>query len=203
MVQFNSALLALAGLFVGQYAPYQAVHIRPHAGGVLVASTNQGQVSFLGYDQQGTADETCNIIASDKLLAACTGIKSAERDIVIDGPNAKVTTYRKTADNEVKEFQVFYSATEFPPLEEAIGACIERWSATPLASATAGRYAAPFLTKALKAAAACSDSITLSAFDGGPLRIQCQGLDMLILIMPQTAEPIPTLPDWVCSFAQR
>lgn len=203
MVQFNSALLALAGLFVGQYAPYQAIHIRPHADGVLVASTNQGHVSFLGYDRQGTADESCNIIPSDKLLTACTGIKSAERDIVIDGPSARVTTYRKTADNEVKEFQVFYSSMEFPPLEEAIAACISRWSATPTTSATAGRYAAPFLTKAIKAASACSDSVALSAFDGGPLRIQCQGLDMLILIMPQAAEPVPALPDWVCSFAQR
>jgi hypothetical protein len=90
---------------------------------------------------------------------------------------------------------------EFPPLEGAIAACIERWSVTPSVSATAGRYAAPFLVKALKAASACSDSVALSAFDGGPLRIQCQGLDMLILVMPQTAEPIPTLPDWVCSFA--
>lgn len=202
MLQFNSALLALAGLFVGQYAPYQAIHVRPHADGVLVASTNQGHVSFLGYDSQGTADERCNLIASDKLLAACTGIKSAERDIVIDGPSARVTTYRKTADNEIKEFPILYSSLEFPPLEGAIAACIDRWSATPAISATAGRYAASFLTKALKAAAGCSDSIALSAFDGGPLRIQCQGLDMLILVMPQAAEPVPPLPDWVCSFAQ-
>ena len=203
MIQFNSALLALAGLFVGPYAPYQAVHIRPHADGVLVASTNQGHVSFMGYDRQGTAEESCNIIPGDKLLAACAGIKSAERDIVIDGTSARVTTYRKTAANETKEFQVFYSSADFPPLEDAIAACITRWSATPAISATAGRYAAPFLTKAIKAASACSDSIALSAFDGGPLRIQCQGLDMLILIMPQVAEPVPALPDWICSFAQR
>lgn len=201
MLQFNSALLAVAGLFVGQYAPYQAIRIQPHANGVLVASSDQGHVTFLGYDSRGSADETCDLIADSKLLAACTGIKSAERGVIIDGNSAQVTTYRKTAANETKEFLVLRSSAPFPPVQAAIDACIQRWSATPSIGATAGRYASPLLTRAVKAAAGCSDSIVLSAFDGGPLRIQCEGLDMLILIMPQTAEPIPQLPDWVCSFA--
>lgn len=202
MVQFNSALLALAGLFVGAYAPYQAVHIRPHAGGVLVASTNQGQVSFLGYDPNGSADESCNIVACDKLLAACAGIKSAERDVFIEDGRATVTTYYKAADNKKKEFPVLYSSVPFPPLASAVQACVDRWSATPATTATAGRYASSFLLDAIKAVSGCGDSITLSAFDGGPLRLQSDTLDMLILVMPQTAEPIPPLPDWVCSFAQ-
>lgn len=201
MLQFNSALLATAGLFTGKYAPYQAIHIRPHAGGVLVASTNQGQVSFLGYDPRGQADETSNIIACDKLIAACAGIKSGERDVLIDGSNALVTTYYKAADNRTKEFAVVRSSVPFPPLQDAIDACIQRWTATPTLSSTAGRYASSYLLDAVKAASACGDSTVLSAFDGGPLRIQCAGLEMLILIMPQCAEPIPPLPEWARSFA--
>lgn len=202
MLQFNSALLATAGLFTGKYAPYQAVHIRPHDGGILVASTNQGQVSFLGYDPSGRGDQTCNILPCDKLIAACAGIKSAERDVLIDGASALVTTYYKAADNKTKEFPITYSSLPFPELQQAIGACIQRWSATPPLSSTAGRYASSYLLDAIKAAGACSDSIVLSAFDGGPLRLHCDGLEMLILLMPQTAKPIPPLPDWVCSFAQ-
>lgn len=202
MLQFNSALLTIAGLFVGQYSPYQAIRIQPHDAGVLVASSDQGRITFLGYDSRGTADETCDLVPDAKLLKACSGIKSAERDVVIDGTNARVTTYRKTASNEVREFTILRSSSPFPPIQAAIDACITRWSATPALSATAGRYASTLLSESIKAAALCSDSIVLSAFDGGPLRIQCDGLDMLILIMPQTAEPIPALPDWVCSFAQ-
>lgn len=202
MLQFNSALLTIAGLFAGPYAPYQAIHVQPHGTGVLVASSDQGRVTFLGYDSHGLADETCDIIPEAQLLKACSGIKSAERGILIDGNSARVTTYRKTAADETKEFPLLRSSLPFPPIQAAIDACVKRWGATPALSATAGRYASPLLSQAIKAAASCGDSIVLSAFDGGPLRIQCDGLDMLLLIMPQTAEPIPALPDWVCSFAQ-
>lgn len=202
MLQFNSALLTIAGMFAGPCAPFQSIHIQPHSNGVLVASSDQGRVAFLGFDSCGVADETCDIIPEAGLLRACTGIKSADRDVLIEGDSARVTTYRKTASNEVKEFHVLRSSLPFPPIQAAIDACIQRWSATPDVSATAGRYASPILTEAVRAASSCSDSIVLSAFDGGPLRIQCEALDMLILVMPQTAEPIPALPDWVCSFAQ-
>lgn len=201
MIQFNSALLALAGLFVGPYAPYQAVHIQPHQGGVLVASSNQGRVTFLGFDADGTAEESCDLIPDRALLDACAGIKTADRDIVIDGATAKVTTYRKIASNEVKEFNVQRSSAAFPPIHDALRACIERWSATPQVSGTAGRYGTSYLTKALKAAGLQADSLVLSSFDGGPLRLHSDTLDMIVLVMPQTAEPIPPLPDWICSYA--
>lgn len=192
----------MAGLFVGPYAPYQAVHIQPHDGGVLLASSNQGRITFLGFDRQGKADESCDLIPDKPLLDACAGIKTAEREIAIDGTTARVTTYRKTAGNETKEFLVLRSSAGFPPIQDALSACVERWSATPTSSATAGRYATTYLTKALKAAGLHNDSIVMSAFDGGPLRLHSETLDMLILVMPQTAEPIPTLPDWICSFAR-
>lgn len=201
MMLFNSALLTMAGLFVGPYAPYQSIHIQPHDGGVLVASSNIGRITFLGFDRQGSADESCDLIPDKDLLDACTGIKTAERDVLIEGATARVTTYRKTTGNDVKEFNVLHSTTPFPPLRDAVRACIDHWSVTPELSRTAGRYATTYLTKAIKAAGLHADSVVLSSFDGGPLRLQSGSLEMLILVMPQTAEPIPRLPDWVCSFA--
>jgi hypothetical protein len=41
----------------------------------------------------------------------------------------------------------------------------------------------------------------LSAFDGGPLRIQGEGLEILLLLMPQTAVPIPAVPAWAEAWA--
>lgn len=201
MLQFNSALLAIAGGFVGTYAPYQAIHIAPHNNGVLVASTDQGRAAFIGYDPRGTADETYDLLPDSKLLTACAGIKSAERDVTIDDGIARVTTYRKTAANEIKEFPALRSSAAFPSLQPVLRACIDRWGKAPALATTAGRYASPLLINAIKSIGGFHDSIVLSAFDGGPLRIQCDGLDMLILIMPQTAEPIPVLPDWICSYA--
>lgn len=201
MLQFNSALLALAGAFTGPYAPYQAVHIQPHANGVLVAASDQGRVSMLGYDRRGQGDETCNLLPGADLLKACAGIKSAERDVRIEDDEAAVTTYRKTAGNEVKRFPILRATAPFPPLDRAVSACIQRWGATPAASATAGRYATAYLEKAVKSAGHLCESLVLSGFDGGPLRLHGESLDIMILVMPQTAEPVPPLPQWVQDFA--
>jgi len=201
MLQFNSALLAAAGLFVGRFTPYEAIHIQPHNGGVLVAASDHGRISALGFDPAGRGDETCDLIADDKLLQACRGIKAAERDVRIEDQRAIVTTYRKTA-NESKEFPILRASTPFPPLESAVAACVQRWSATPEVSATAGRYDATYLEKAVKAAGLLCDSLVLNAFDGGPLRLQGEGLELMILVMPQTAEPIPPIPEWVLRFSE-
>lgn len=201
MLQFNSALLALAGAFTGPWAPYQAVHLQSHRGGVLVAASDGGKVSMLGYDAKGRADESRDILAAPDLLRACAGIKTAERDVRIDGESALVTTYRKTTSAETKEFPIAPATAPFPPLDRALAACIARWSAAPSLSATAGRYDTYYLEKAIKTAGHLCDSLVLSAFDGGPLRLQGEGLDVLILVMPQTAEPVPPLPQWVQDFA--
>ncbi|MGA1641001.1 MAG: hypothetical protein ACO4AL_11690 [Steroidobacteraceae bacterium] len=201
MLQFNSALLAAAGLFVGAFSPYQSIHIQPHGGGVLVAASDHGRITALGFDPAGRGDEICDLIADDKLLQACRGIKAAERDVRIEDQRAIVTTYRKTT-NESKEFAILRASTPFPPLESAVAACVQRWSATPEVSATAGRYDATYLEKAVKAAGLLCNSLVLSAFDGGPLRLQGEGLELMILVMPQTAEPIPPIPDWVLRFSE-
>lgn len=201
MLQFNSALLAAAGLFVGNFTPYQAIHVQPHNQGVLVAASDHGRVTALGFDPAGRGDEVCDLIADDKLLQACKGIKSAERDVRLEDSRAIVTTYRKTT-SESKEFPILRASTPFPPIDQAVAACVQRWSATPELTATAGRYDATYLEQAVKAAGLLCDSLVLSAFDGGPLRLQGEGLELMILVMPQTAEPIPPIPDWVLRFSE-
>ncbi len=203
MLQFNSALLAAVGSFTGKYAPFQSVLIRPHDDGVLLAATDGGRVTALGFDRDGNADETVTVLPSSELLKACAGIKTADRGIVIDGDSAIVTTYYKSASSKGKELPVHHSITPFPPIDEAIAACVERWGATPAVGQTAGRYKVAYLERAIKNAGLLCDSLVLSAFDGGPLRVQGETIEICILVMPQAAEPIPPLPDWLARYGMR
>jgi hypothetical protein len=197
VLQFNSALLAAVGSFAGPYAPFQAIHIRPHCGGVLVAASDHGKVTAVGFDRQGHADETVNLIVTQDLLKASAGIKTAERGIQIDGEKAVVTTYYKSSSNKGKEFTVHRSEQAIPGFDSAIKACLDRWGVTPQLSETAGRYRVDYLERAIKAAGLLAESIVISAFDGGPLRLQGESIELMILVMPQTAVPIPALPDWI------
>ena len=43
--------------------------------------------------------------------------------------------------------------------------------------------------------------VVLSAFDGGPLRIQTDKADVVILVMPQVKEKIPSIPEWLSDYA--
>jgi hypothetical protein len=200
VLQFNSALLAAVGSFTGKFAPYQAVLIQPHAGGVLLAASDGGKVTALGFDRRGSGDAPVTIIPSNELLKASAGIKTAERGVVIDGNSAVVTTYYKTSSAQGKELPIHHSITPFPPIDQAIGACIERWSATPATGCTAGRYKVAYLERAIKNAGLLTDSLVLSAFDGGPLRVQSESIELCVLVMPQAAEPIPAIPDWLQVF---
>lgn len=203
MLQFNSALLAAVGSFTGAYAPYQSVHIRPHCGGVLLAASDHGKVTAIGFDRRGSADETISIIPSSELLKASAGIKTAERGISIDGDSALVTTYYKASSSKGKELPIQHAVTPFPDIDGALAACVERWGTTPALSETAGRYRVAYLERAIKAAGLLADSLVLSAFDGGPLRLQGESIELIILVMPQTAEPIPALPDWIQEFSRQ
>lgn len=197
---FSAPLLAVASEFTGKYAPYQAVQVKPHPkGGVLVSATDQGKVAVVGFDPRGEASgETCLLVPAE-LGRACRAVKTGPREITIDGMNATVRSYTKGGSSKAVELLVQHSAVEFPPLDQALRACVARWGQTPEASATAGRYDAGLLERAIKAAGSLADSIVLSAFDGGPLRLQGEGLEILIVLMPQTAEPIPPLPQWILS----
>lgn len=201
MLSFNSALLSVAGDFCGAYAPYQSVQITPgKSGGVFLASTDKGNVACLAFDAAGNGDESMCVLPSGELIRACKGIKSAERGIKIEGDVALVTTYRKTT-SETKEIPVLKSSVSFPPLASAIQDCLNRWSMTPTVSNSSGRYNITYINNALKSLSVFNSSIVLSAFDGGPMRIQGADDNIVILVMPQTAEPIPPCPDWLQRFA--
>jgi hypothetical protein len=194
---FSAPLLAIAGEFTGKFAPYQAVQVKPHPkGGVLVSATDQGKVAVVGYDPRGEASGPTCLIASDELIRACRAVKSATRELSIEGMAATVRSITKSTSKSV-EMLVQHSSVEFPPLDQAIAQCVARWGQTPKLSETAGRYDSALLERTIKAAGCLASSIVLSAYDGGPLRIQAQGLELLILLMPQTAEPIPPVPEWI------
>ena len=209
-LQLNSALIAIAAEFTGAYTPYQAVQISPGPdGGVFVASTDKGNIACLAFDPAGTADQAINVLPTSDLTKAARGIKTAEREIAITNiakenctAMATVTTIQKSANKSV-EVPIQLSAAEFPPLANAMVSIISRWGKTPEMSATAGRYDATYLQKAIKALGGAHTSLTFSSLDGGPLRIQSADQNVVIMIMPQTAEAIPPVPDWLPMFAAR
>lgn len=203
MLHFNSALLAFAAGFTGKYLPWQAIHIEPHNGGVLVTASDQGHVALLGFDPKGEGDETLDLIPDSDLIRACNGIKSAERDIRIEGNEAVVTTYRKEPPNAVRQFTVRRAMEPFPSLDGPLAGIIDHWGATPTVSGTAGRYALTYLEHAIKAAGHLKDSVVLSSFNGGPLRVQCEALDIVVLVQPMEAVPIPPVPGWLQRYADR
>lgn len=206
----DSSLLAFAGDFTGKYVPYQGVEIapldpsRPEAG-VTVAALDRAAIGMVGYDPNGRADTTLLLLPEPDLIKACRGIKTAERDIriegdTLDGLTARVTTYYK-AHSTFKDFTVQAATGKFPPYRQIVTTILKRWGATPETSTTAGRYDLGLLTKAVRAMVDDTDSIVISGYDGGPLRLQREDLHVVLLLMPQTAAPIPTVPDWLHAYS--
>jgi hypothetical protein len=122
--------------------------------------------------------------------------------VSIDGDLAVVTTFFKS-HSVTKEFPVTYSSCPPPPFEDVIARAIEYWKATPELSRTAGRYDLGLLLKALKALGTEDDSVVLSAWQGGPLRLQRQDVQAVIMLMPQEAQPLPSVPAWLEDFAKQ
>lgn len=202
MLSFNSSLLSIASEFVGNYAPFQSVQVTPAPnGGVYIASTDKGNIVCLAHDPAGEADETVHLLPSKEIARATKLIKTGERNIRIEEGTAVITTYKKTT-NQIQELPILKSSIPFPKeFYPALKTCIDRWSLTPKLSETAGRYSSTYISKAVKALGSIDSSITFSAFDGGPLRIQGSDSNLMILIFPQTAAPIPHLPDWFGKYA--
>ncbi len=201
MLQLNSALVAICSEFTGKYAPYQAVEISPAPrGGVFVASTDRGNIACLAHDPAGRADRVMRLLPDAELIKLCRGIKTAERQLRIEGNNALISTFREST-TEKRETIVNESISDFPPLSGAISSCLSKWSDTPTVSSTAGRYESVYIERALKGLATTSDSVVLSAFDGGPLRIQTDKANIVVLVMPQLKEKIPSVPEWLSDYA--
>jgi hypothetical protein len=201
-LRFNSALLHLAAEFTGKYAPWQGIRVAPLAGGVSVAASDRGAATLIGWDPNGSASSEACLLPSRDLANACKGIKTAERDVSIDDDQAVVTTFFKS-HSVAKEFPVTYSSCPPPPFEETIAAAISYWHATPELSRTAGRYDLGLLLKALKALGSEDDAVVLSAWQGGPLRLQRGDVQAVILVMPQEAQPLPGIPAWLEDFAKQ
>jgi hypothetical protein len=197
MIRFSSGLLSLASEFTGKFTPWQAVTVTPHDGGVLVASSDRGAATFFGWDPHGVSTEEASFLVSRELATAARGIKSAVREISIDDGLAVVTTYHAKHSTS-KEHPISRSSQPTPPFRSALAKALSYWGATPELSQTAGRYDLDLFAKAIKVLAAESaDSVVLSAFQGGPLRLQREDMNALVMLMPQEAVSIPRLPPWV------
>ena len=210
MLRFDASLFSLAAQFTGKYAPCQGVTVSPLVPGdatnrigrgVVVTASDRGAATFLALDPQGTADEEAAFIPDDELIKAARGIKTAARELLIEEGRATVTTFRKTT-SESKEFPVHRTQQRLPDLPGTIARAVEYWSATPELTTTAGRYDLQLLHKAIRAMVDDTDSIVISAFQGGPLRLQREDTGVVVLLMPQTARPIPPMPAWLLRYAQ-
>jgi hypothetical protein len=198
-ITVDSKLVSLAAQFTNRYAPYHMVRIEPHrSGGALVMSTDRGAAIFIGYDPDALIEDSANLVVSKELATACNGVKNKTRLVEINDVTAIVTTYNKTSGSQAKELPVVHSQMEFPPVLGVVQAAIERWDVVPKLSETAGRYDTSLLLAALRAMAH-EDSLCLSAFDGGPLRLQADDGSCLVLLAPQTATELPGVPPWLVS----
>lgn len=203
MLTCNSALIAIASEFTGSYAPYQAVELTPDdRGGVFLASTDKGNVACLAYDPSGEGDETINLLPNSELVKASRGVKTANRTVFIEGDIARVTTHRKST-SETKEVSINRSTVNSPNLAKALKDCLDHWDKLDAESmsATAGRYNLTYIQRAIKGLSTLNASVILSSFNGGPMRIEESSGEIVILVMPQTAEPIPPIPQWLRKFA--
>lgn len=205
MLRFNSYLLALAGDFVGRFAPFQGVEVAAHPdGGVTVAAMGDGgRMAMIGHDPNGSSDEPPTVILpSAELTKACRGIKTAEREVVIDGNLGVVSTYHK-AHSTSKVAPFTRSTVPFPPLRQVIGTIRQQWSDAPATTSTAGRYDIALLLTAIKAVVDNTDSIVITALPNGPLRLQREDVSVIVMLMPQAAAPIPPVPAWLSAYADQ
>jgi hypothetical protein len=199
MFRLTSALFNLAAAFTGKFKPFQGVTLTPHAGGVAVTSSDRGAASFYGFDPNGYAPRAATFSPGKELATACKGIKTAARELIIEGSLATVTTYYKE-HSTAKDFQIL-QLDDAPPMRAAIRGAMDFWGDAPALTTTAGRYDLDLLTKACKTLAEETDQLVLSGYDGGPLRLQSDKLRCVVLLMPQTAQPLPPLPPWLADFA--
>jgi hypothetical protein len=217
----ESRLFAVGADFAGGYAPYQGVHFCPGPAGfgVIAAASDRGALTFVGYDEGGTIDEPVTFIPTDELAAASRGLKSGPRTLSIDTETriASVTTPLKTkAGKTVEMASPPVSTIPFPDFQGAIARFIAHWENPERQVESCGRYDAKLMLKALRAAEGLGDSVSLSGMSGGPLLVnielfaedekkkapQMQSTGLLLMLMPQTAQPVPPPPAWACRWAR-
>lgn len=210
----ESRLYAVGCDFAGSYAPYQGVHFCPGPAGigVIAAASDRGALTFVGYDEAGTIDEAATLLPADDLAAASRGLKSGPRTLSLDTETriASVTTHLKSKAGKVVETAAPpVSSIPFPDIRTITANLIAHWEGAARIITSCGRFDAKLLLKALRAAEGLGDSVALSGMDGGPLLIsieayvedgkkapRMQSTGLMLMLMPQTAQPIPPPPAW-------
>ena len=213
----ESRLFAVGADFAGTYAPYQGVYFCPGPGGagVIASSSDRGALTFVGYDEAGTIDEPVVFIPTTELAAASRGLKSGPRTLSIDTETriAAVTTPLKTTAGKTVDMAAPpVSQVAFPDVRGVIARFVAHWEGMGQQVDTCGRYDAKLLLQALRAAEGLGDSVSLVGLSGGPLlinvetaaedekakkkAIRMQSTGLLLMLMPQTAQPVPPPPAW-------
>jgi hypothetical protein len=200
-VSLNGALVHVAADFCGNYSPYQGIQIRPNpsGSGVFVASTDAGRLAFLAYDHAGKGDEEIVLLPTADLLKETRPLKSASRWLEIEGSSARCSKLTKTT-TKTTEIPITRSAVTPPDLVGVMKTVAEQWG-KDCPCVDAGNFNAGFLQKAFRAIESLGSSVTLSHLNGGPLRIESTVGTALVMLMPETARPIPELPDYLLQFA--
>jgi hypothetical protein len=186
----------------------------PGGAGVLVFASDRGAASFVGYDRRGTYDEPApraKILPERELMAACRGIKTAERRVMINGEHAVISSYGKTTTSQ-KEVPVGYSQLECLCARDACLMIARRRAAGDGPPARLlGRFDVALVRSAIKVLEEHGDPVILSIGHGAradgadaPLRIYSESLDAVVVVMPQKkeGEPYPQMPDWIVRVAQ-
>ena len=203
MFRLDSALFSHAADVTGKFAPCQGIELASHPSGqgiTVTALADSQAMVMIGYDPKGTADEPATVfLPTPEIKAASKGIKSAERELVIQDGVATVTTYYQS-HSVGKAFPIATTNVPFPPVRSVIARAVEFWGSSPVQLGTSGRYDLPLLLSAMKSMADATNSLVISPYPYGPLRLQREDLSIVVMLMPQVAVPIPPLPDWLLSY---
>ena len=200
-ISLNGALVAVAADFTGNYSPYQAVQIRPNpnGAGVFVAATDAGKLAFLAYDHAGKGDEEVILLPTSDLLKNTRPLKSASRWLEIEGSQARCSKLTKNTTTTT-EVPITRSAVTPPDLVGVMKTVAMTWGKDcPVINS--GNFNASYLQRAFRAIESLGSSITLSHLDGGPLRVESTVGQAMVMVMPETARPVPELPEYLLQFA--
>ena len=161
--------------------------------------TDAGKLAFLAYDHTGKGDEEIVLLPTADLLKNTRPLKSAGRWIEIEGSTARCSKSTKNTTQTV-EIPITRSVATPPDLVGVMKTVSEQWG-KDCPCVDAGNFNANYLQKAFRAIESLGSSVTLSHLNGGPLRIESTVGTALVMLMPETANPIPQLPDYLHQFA--
>lgn len=204
MFRIDSSLFSFAADVTGKFAPFQGIELAAHPRGqgvTVTALSDSAAMVVIGYDPKGSTDEPPTVfLPTPEIKAASKGIKTAERELSIDDGLATVTTYHQSHSVQ-KTFPIATTDVPFPAMRATVAKAVEFWGSAPSELTSSGRYDLSLLMSALKPMADRTNSLVISPYPNGPLRLQREDLSIVVMLMPQKAVPIPPLPDWLLGYA--